>query len=232
MIEYWYELRSRVLKCLSAYGVFFGIYFLSYDRLYQFVTLPIQGQEYGVLISQDIIDPLVMPVSLASSLSILTVLPMILFQLLSFIRPALYQAEKRVVDISGAMSVVLFYIGAGVSFFLVEPVLIQFVQSWLPPGILFLPTIRSFIDFSLDLAIAFGVAFEAPIILLIAIVLGWVSVEAVQSKRQWWVVGLFFFAMVVTPPDIYSQIVLALPLWGLIEMALLVGKWLKKDTSD
>ncbi len=232
MIEYWYELRARVLRCMVSYLVFFIIYFYFYDYLYQFITLPIQGQAYGVLISQDIIDPLVIPVTLSSHLSLLTVLPVFLFQLLSFVRPALYQKEKVVIDITGVLAVVLFYVGAALSFFLVEPLLIHFVQSWLPPGIMFLPTIRSFIDFSLDLAIAFGVAFEVPVILMIAVMLGWVSVDWVRSRRSWWVVGLFFFAMVLTPPDVYSQVVLALPMWALIELVLIVGKQLKRDTSD
>jgi sec-independent protein translocase protein TatC len=217
---------------MVSYLVFFIIYFYFYDYLYQFITLPIQGQAYGVLISQDIIDPLVIPVTLSSHLSLLTVLPVFLFQLLSFVRPALYQKEKVVIDITGVLAVVLFYVGAALSFFLVEPLLIHFVQSWLPPGIMFLPTIRSFIDFSLDLAIAFGVAFEVPVILMIAVMLGWVSVDWVRSRRSWWVVGLFFFAMVLTPPDVYSQVVLALPMWALIELVLIVGKQLKRDTSD
>ena len=217
---------------MVSYWVFFLVYFYFYEYLYQFITMPIQGQDHGVLISQDIIDPLVIPVSLSSHLSVLTVLPIFLFQLLSFVRPALYQEEKLVVDVTGVLAVVLFYVGAALSFYLVEPLLINFVQSWLPPGIMFLPTIRSFIDFSLDLAIAFGVAFEVPVILMIAVILDWVSVDWVRSKRSWWVVGLFFLAMILTPPDIYSQIVLALPMWALIELVLIVGKQLKRDTSD
>ena len=185
-----------------------------------------------MLVSQDIVGPLVMPIQLSASLSLITLMPLVIYQLLSFIKPALYPYEKKVIEISCVVAILLFYIGCAISFFIVEPILLDFVKSWIPKGVLFLPTNSSYIAFSIDMAIAFGVAFELPVIVMILIVFGFVSVDWVRSKRSWWVVGLFFIAMVLTPPDIYSQIALALPIWGIMEFVLLVANCLKKDLSD
>ncbi|MEC7030053.1 MAG: twin-arginine translocase subunit TatC [Pseudomonadota bacterium] len=232
MVEYWYELRTRVLRCLVSYLCCFLVYFYFYDALYQFITMPMLDGDNGALISHDIIDPLVMPVTLSSRLGLLTIMPFIIFQLLSFIRPALYEKERSVLELTCALAVGLFYIGSGISFFLVEPALIALIQSWLPQGVLFLPTITSYINFSIDLAIGFGVAFEVPVILMIGILLGWIGVEGVRKKRSWWVVGIFFCAMLLTPPDIYSQVMLACPLWAMIELVLLLSQYIKKSSSD
>jgi sec-independent protein translocase protein TatC len=185
-----------------------------------------------MLVSQDIIGPLVMPVQLSASLSLLSIIPIVIYHLLSFVKPALYPKEKYITEVSVGIAVILFYVGCAISFFIVQPTVLSFVASWMPKGILFLPTIDSYLGFSIDMAIAFGVAFEIPVIIMLLIVFNLVSVEWVKAKRCWWVVGLFFLAMVLTPPDVYSQIALAVPMWVLVEFVLLLGSYLKKDISD
>ena len=232
MIEYWFEFRKRVIVCIISYLVCFCLYCIFYENVYHWLTLPIIVGQHGMLVSQDIVGPLVMPIQLSASLSLITIMPVVISQILSFIRPALYPQEKRLIEVSCIIAILLFYVGCAISFFIVEPILLDFVKGWLPKGILFLPTISSYMAFSIDMAIAFGVAFELPIIVMILIVFDFVSVEFVRSKRSWWVVGLFFMAMILTPPDVYSQIALAVPIWGMMECILFVANYLKKDLSD
>jgi len=232
MIEYWFEFRRRIIICIISYFICFGTYCVFYESIYHWLTLPIIAGQHGMLVSQDIIGPLVMPIQLSASLSLITIMPIVIYQLLSFIRPALYPNEKKVLEVSCAIAILFFYIGCAISFFIVEPVLLDFVKGWLPKGILFLPTVSSYMAFSLDMAIAFGVAFECPIVVMILVLFDFVSVAWVRSKRPWWVVGLFFIAMILTPPDVYSQIALALPIWGMMECVLFVANYLKKDLSD
>lgn len=182
----------------------------------------------ALLVSQDITDPLTLPIQVSSQLSILTVMPFLIFQVLAFIRPALYPKERKTLDLVGGFAVVLFYLGVVQSFWLVEPMVLSFIQSLMPKGVLYLPTVASYIAFSVDLAIAFGVAFELPLVLLMLLLFGWVTVDWVREHRAWWVIGIFILAMILTPPDVYSQVILALPMCLMIELVLVIAQAVKK----
>jgi len=223
MIEYWLEFRLRFLKCLASYLVTVIIYFYCYDWIYQLLISPIIIGNKAVLVSQDIMDPLVLPLQIASQLSLMTIMPVIIYQVLAFIRPALYVKERQALNLTGYFAVGLFYLGVLVSFYLVEPMVLGFAQSWLPKGVLFLPQASSYLSFSIDMAIAFGVAFEVPVLLMLGILSGWVSADWVRETRAYWVIGIFILAMVLTPPDVYSQLLLAIPMWGIIEIVLWVS---------
>tara|TARA_A100001015_G_C15028572_1_gene731859 strand:- start:68 stop:781 length:714 start_codon:yes stop_codon:yes gene_type:complete len=232
MIQYWFEIRRKVILCAAAYGVCFLLTFCFFDKVYALLTYPLDQERFGLLVSQGVTEPLMLPFQMASSLSWLMVVPFILQQLLTFVFPALYPSEKKVVGITAGIAVVLFYVGASFGFFLVQPLLLSYVQLWLPSGVLFLPTISSYLTFSLDMSCAFGVIFEVPVVLMVCILQGWVSVSMIRSARRWWVVGIFFVSMVVTPPDVYSQIMLALPLWLMVELVLLCAELLYDPVDD
>ena len=182
----------------------------------------------ALLVSQDITDPLTLPIQVASQLSLLTIMPVVIFQVIAFIRPALYPKERKTLDMVGGFAVLLFYFGVVQSFWLVEPMVLGFIQGLMPKGVLYLPTLASYIGFSMDLAIAFGVAFEVPLVLLMLLLFGWVSAEWVEAHRAWWVIGIFILAMILTPPDVYSQIILAIPMCLMIELVLVISRMLKK----
>ena len=231
MIEYWFELRQRLLQCVCAYGVCFVALVMCYDRVYKWITYPLHLNQFGSLISHSITEPLTFPFQLAGSLSWFLIAPMVLYHLASFIRPALYHQEKRLMCSMMVASVCLFYLGVALGFFFVQPMLLGLLQEWIPSNTMFLPSISSYLMFSLDIAFAFGLLFQVPIILMALIIQGWVPVEWVHETRRYWVVGIFVFAMVMTPPDVYSQMMLAMPLWLLIEVVLLVSRLFLKVSS-
>lgn len=232
MIQYWFEFRRRAILCFLVYLSCFVLSLIFFDNLYSFLMRPLRVEDFGVLVSQGITEPFVLPFQVAQSMSWVFVIPFIIQQLLMFVFPALYDGERQILSMLASIVVVLFYVGAGFGFFFVIPMLLSYVHVWLPSGIMFLPTIGSYLTFCLDMACAFGVVFEVPVILMFCIIQGWLSIDMVRNSRRWWVVGIFFMAMIVTPPDVYSQLLLALPLWLMIELVLVIAVKLQPKMID
>ena len=186
----------------------------------------------GSLIASHVAEPLTVPMTLAYVASLYAVMPMIIYHVVSFVGPALYRRERQVMHTFVLLATVLFYLGSLIAIELVQPLVISFSKQLLPGDVLFLPNMASYIDFIFSLAFAFGLAFETPVLLLALILLEWINVDQVREKRGWWVVGIFTFAMIATPPDIVSQLCLACPLWCFVEVSLFLGAYLvsKKNT--
>ncbi|MCP8352106.1 twin-arginine translocase subunit TatC [Candidatus Synchoanobacter obligatus] len=228
MIEYWFELRRRLLWCGVAYISSFFVFFSLHEKILYWLSQSAALKDGRLLMSIHIVDPIVIPMQLAMSLSLLTVFPVVVYHLMLFIRPALYERERHLLEVTAVMGVLLFYLGAIIGGVVIQPVVLTFVQSWLPKEVLFSPTLSSYIDFCFDLAIAFGVAFEIPMVVMLLVIFHWLSVDWLRKMRPWWVTGIFALAMVLTPPDVYSQILLAVPMWLLVELVLWVGQYFSR----
>ena len=228
-IQFLLEIRTRLLRYfLVLLGVAVpAIYFAKY--IYHWLALPlIQHMQHGPgLIAIGVPAPLVIPIKAALAFSFFVTTPYLLFQLWRFIAPGLYQHERRFVWPLLATSVVLFYLGIIFAYFVVLPLVFQFFLLIAPAGIEVKPDISQYFSFTLRLFFAFGFAFELPVAIVLLVWSGLASVNALKQKRPYVIVGIFAVAMLLTPPDVISQILLAVPLWLLFEFGLLLAKRLK-----
>ena len=229
LIAHLLELRNRLLKAVLAVLVLFaGLFYFSQD-LYTLVAQPLMAvlPEGTSMIATDVTSPFLVPFKLALYCAILLAMPVILHQAWAFISPGLYRHEKRFAIPLLASSVLLFYAGIAFAFFVVFPLLFGFFTSIAPQGVAVMTDISRYLDFIVTLFIAFGLSFELPIAILLMVWSGLVDVESLAAKRPYIVVGCFVIGMLLTPPDIFSQTLLALPMWLLFEVGLLCARMVK-----
>lgn len=229
LIAHLLELRDRLLKAVFAVLVLFsGLFYFSQD-LYTLVATPLMEQlpEGTSMIATDVTSPFLVPFKLALYSAILLAMPFILHQAWGFISPGLYRHEKRFAIPLLASSVLLFYAGIAFAFFVVFPLLFGFFTSIAPDGVAVMTDIGRYLDFIITLFIAFGLSFELPIAILLMVWSGLATVESLAEKRPYIVVGCFVLGMLLTPPDIFSQTLLALPMWLLFEGGLLCARMVK-----
>ena len=172
------------------------------------------------MIATGITTPLFVPIKVAFFFSILLCTPYVLHQIWSFIAPGLYSSERRVFLPVFISSVFLFYTGIAFTYFLVLPLLLSFIKVFTPAGVQFLPDIASYLDFCMTLFLAFGIIFETPVATVLIVRSGLISVKSLEKKRPWIIVLSLMIGMLLTPPDILSQILFALPAWLLFELGL------------
>ena len=226
------ELRDRLLRSVLLVVVLFaGLYAFAND-IYLIMARPLEQllpdnlAQMG-LIATGVTSPFLVPFKLTLVLAVMLAIPFILHQIWSFIAPALYKHEKRLAIPLLASSVVLFYSGVAFAYFVVLPIVFGFFTSIAPEGIAFMPDIASVLDFILKIFFAFGLAFEIPIATFLLVWSGVVSIDALKSKRPYIFVGCFGVGMLVTPPDVLSQTILAIPMWLLFEIGLVFSKMAK-----
>ena len=164
-------------------------------------------------------------------LSLFAALPYILFLIWAFLAPGLYQREKKIAIPLFLSSIVLFYTGMAFAYYIVFPLVFMFFASTVPDGITIMPDMRSYLNFALKLFFAFGVSFEIPIGVVILSWMGAVNPENLAAKRPFVFVGCFFFGMLLTPPDVISQILLAVPMWLLFELGILFGRLIYREDN-
>lgn len=219
------ELRSRVIKCCSVISVFFVIFFIYANALFQFLAQPLlQYLPQGHLIAVGLTTPLTTPIRLSLLLSILTTLPYLFYQLWAFIAPGLYQRERDLILRLVIPSVLLFYSGLAFAYYVVFPLIFSFFARFIPDVVQLTPDMGHYFDFIFSLFLAFGLCFEVPIFMVILARLGLVNLEQFQEFRAYFIVVAFTVGMLLTPPDVLSQVMLAIPMCGLYE----VGLWLIK----
>jgi sec-independent protein translocase protein TatC len=227
LTEHLIELRNRLIKSLVALALVFLclVYFAS--DLYAFFAAPIQAllPEGSTMIATEVTAPFFAPFKLTLVLSAFAAAPYILFQLWSFIAPAMYQKEKRVAIPLFFSSVLLFYAGIAFTYYVVFPIVFGFFTSIAPDGIAVTPDINSYLNFILKLFFAFGLAFEIPIATVLIINAGITTRDALAAKRPYIFLACFIFGMLLTPPDIISQSLLAIPTWLLFELGLLFSRF-------
>ncbi len=226
------ELRSRLLKAVLAILVIFSglIYFAS--DLYLIVAKPLMAHlpEGSEMVSTSVIAPFFTPFKLTLVLSIFASMPVILHQIWGFIAPALYQHERRLAVPLLVSSIALFYLGMLFCYFVVFPLMFQFFPSVIPQGIRYIPDMTDSLNIMLKLFFAFGIAFEVPIATMLLIWTGATSVKNLREKRPYIIVAAFIVGMLLTPPDIISQTLLAVPMWILFELGIFFAAWLKPGT--
>jgi sec-independent protein translocase protein TatC len=223
------EFRDRVLRIfISILVIFAGLFAFSQD-LYLYVSEPIREflPDSSTMIATEVASPFLTPFKLTLVLSIFAAMPYILYQVWAFVAPGLYQREKKIVLPLFCSSVLLFYGGMAFAYYVVFPLVFMFFTSIAPEGISVMPDIRSYLDFVLKLFFAFGLSFEIPIAVVILSWMGVVEPDNLAKKRPYVFVLCFVLGMLLTPPDIISQTLLAIPMWLLFEVGILFGRLVK-----
>lgn len=222
------ELRQRVIRCILGFFIVFIplLYFSS--ELYTLTAQPIlkalpQG---GMLIATQVVTPFTVPIKLALFTTLIMVIPYILYHCWAFVAPGLYPNEKRTVLPILLISTCLFYSGIAFAHFIVCPLALNFFSHIAPRGVTVMTDMTHYLDFVLVVYFAFGAAFQVPIITYLLCRIGITSVQTLKKHRPYIIVGAFIVGMLLTPPDVISQILLAVPLLGLFEGGLLLTAWL------
>ncbi|MFL2531945.1 MAG: twin-arginine translocase subunit TatC [Porticoccaceae bacterium] len=220
------ELRNRLLKIFVAVLVVFVILFPFSESLYLYISEPLRAllPSASTMIATEVTSPFLTPFKLALVSAMFISMPYILYQLWAFVAPALYQQEKKIVVPLFCASVILFYAGMAFAYYLVFPLVFMFFTSVAPEGISVMPDIRAYLDFVLKLFMAFGLSFQIPIAVVILSWLGTVKPDNLARKRPYVFVLCFVVGMLLTPPDIISQVLLAVPMWLLFEVGILFGR--------
>ena len=223
-------LRKYLFKIVAVLiGLFFCLLPFA-NSTYQLLSEPLRAQlpATSTMIATDVTATFMAPFKLNFFLALMITMPFILYQLWSFIKPALYAKEKSLALPLLLGSIILFYLGISFAYFVALPSILHFFISVAPETVAPMTAINSYLNFCLKLFLVFGLTFEIPIITLVLILIGVVSTEQLVEKRKFIIVGCFFVAMFVTPPDALSMIMLAIPMWLLFEAGLLTGKLIEK----
>lgn len=224
------ELRSRLISCLWVFSLSFLVLFYFDEKLYTLLADPLFQvlPEKNSLIATDITSPFTVPMKLAFITTLVLTAPYCLYQIWSFVAPGLYQAEKKTVLPFLIFSILCFYIGILFSYFILCPLALNFFVHLAPKGVLVMTDIRHYLDFVLTLLFAGAIAFQVPVITLALIRSKIISINLMIHLRPYVIVFCFIAGMLLTPPDVLSQILVAIPMWGLYEMGILFGKFLDK----
>ena len=234
LIDHLVELRDRILKCVIAVVVLFLALFYFANDIYNFVAQPLIAAlpENTSMIAIDPTSPFFAPFKLTFYVAILGAAPYILYQLWSFIAPGLYKNEKALAIPLFISSVVLFYSGIAFARYILFGIVFSFFVGVAPEGIQVAPDISSFLSFALTIFFAFGIAFEIPVAVFLCVWAGLAEPDALAGKRPYVVVGCFVIAMLLTPPDPFTQSLLAIPMWMLFELGILAGRIVKKRQEE
>lgn len=228
------ELRSRLLRCaLAVFVVFAGLFYFAQD-IYSIVSAPLRAYlpEGATMIATGVASPFLTPFKLTAWCALFLSVPIILQQVWGFIAPGLYRHEKRIAVPLLVSSILLFYAGMAFAYFLVFPLIFHFFASVTPEGVSMMTDINEYLDFVLTLFFAFGVAFEIPVATFLVIWIGVVDVDTLKRARPYVIVGCFVVGMILTPPDIFSQTLLAVPMWLLFEIGLLFGRLVQRQAPE
>jgi len=228
IVQHLIELRSTLLRSVIAIVIFFLVLFPFADDIYTFIAAPIvQAIPGSNLIAIGVISPFLTPLKMSLFLAIYLAMPYLLYQLWSFTAPALYRHEKKLILPLVISSTILFYTGLLFSFYAVFPVIFNFLSSVGPESVDFAPDIQYYLDFILKVSFAFGVAFEVPVATILLIMFGVTTAERLKKNRAYIIIGSFALGMVLTPPDVISQILIAIPIWLLFEAGLFFSSFFK-----
>jgi len=220
------ELRTRLLRSVLAVAVlFFPIYYFAND-IYTFVAAPLMANlpEGGNMIATAVASPFITPFKLAAYTSVVAAMPYLLHQAWAFVSPGLYLREKRFALPLLVSSIVLFYLGMAFAYFLVFPLVFKFFASVTPVGITMMTDINAYLDFVIGMFFAFGFSFEIPIATFLLVATGITTAHAMRAMRPYVVVGCFVVGMLLTPPDVISQVLLAIPMWALFEVGIVFAR--------
>jgi len=227
------ELRDRLLRCVIALVLVFICLFPWARDLYSLLAKPLLASlpAGGQLIATEVTAPFFVPIKVTLMAALVIALPYLLYQIWAFVAPGLYAHEKKLVIPLVATSTLLFLCGMAFAYFLVFPIVFHFIISVAPEGVAVMTDIGKYLDFVLTLFVAFGVTFEVPVAVVILVRMGMVSVAKLREIRPYVIVGAFVIGAIFTPPDVVSQVMLAVPLWVLYELGIFVAQWVGKPAA-
>jgi len=234
LIAHLIELRGRVLKAvICVFVVFLCLVYFAQD-LYHWLATPLLDTlpENAEMIATDVASPFFAPFKLTMVLSFFIAIPVILYQIWGFVAPGLYKNEKRLVAPLLFSSTLLFYLGMAFAYYVVFPLAFAFFSSVAPEGVVINTDISSYLNFVLKIFFAFGLAFEIPVAVVLMCWTGITTPDALRAKRPYVIVGVFVVGMLLTPPDIISQTLLAIPMWILYEFGIVIGSIYSRKKSD
>lgn len=234
-VQHLVELRDRLIRALAAVGVAAAVLaiFPGPGELYDLLAAPLVAHlpKGATLIATSVISPFMVPLKILLMAAFLLALPVVLYQLWAFIAPGLYSHEKRLVLPLVVSSTVLFFIGVAFCYFFVFGQVFKFIQGFAPKSITAAPDIEAYLSFVLTMFLAFGLAFEVPVAVVVLARLGVVTVEKLRAFRGYFVVLAFIIAAIVTPPDVVSQLALAIPMCLLYELGIWAAQLFLKYTQ-
>jgi sec-independent protein translocase protein TatC len=229
------ELRDRLIRALIAVGIAFGVLCLwpGPAGLYDLLAAPLVATlpKGATLIATNVISPFIVPLKITLMAAFLLALPVVLYQAWSFVAPGLYSHEKKLVLPLVISSTLLFFIGVAFCYFFVFGQVFKFIQGFAPKSITAAPDIEAYLGFVLTMFIAFGAAFEVPIVVVVLARIGLVSLEKLKAFRGYFIVLAFIIAAVITPPDVVSQLALAIPMCLLYELGIWAAHLFIKHTK-
>jgi len=234
LIGHLIELRSRVMRGLIGLGVAaLGLLPFAHHLYARFAQPLLDALPEGAhLIAVEVASPFFAPLKLAFFIALLITMPWLLYQAWAFVAPGLYRREKRLAFPLLASSVLLFYIGCAFAFFIVLPAVFTFLTAITPEGVAMMTDINAYLNFVLVIFFAFGISFELPVALVILVLLGWVSPAQLRHWRGYAIVGIFVLAAIITPPDVISQLLLAVPMCLLYEAGIIAARLLARRQED
>ena len=229
-LEHIIELRSRILRSLAAIGILFIPFFVYSEELYEWIAHPLVTRlpEGSTMIATQVATPFFTPLKLAIFAAIFVGVPFWLHQMWAFVSPGLYRHEKRFAMPLLASSVFLFYSGMAFVYFLVFPLVFAFFTQTGPESMAMMTDIDAYLNFVLKMFFAFGLAFEVPIATMLIVWSGITTADNMAKKRPYIIVGCFVVGMLLTPPDVISQLLLAIPTWILFELGVFLARFIEQ----
>ncbi len=230
LISHLLELRDRLLYALAGVGIVFVILLFFANDLYALVSRPLMERlPAGMsMIATDVASPFITPIKLAGVAAFVLTAPWVLYQVWAFVAPGLYRHERRLVIPLLVSSTVLFYAGMAFAYAVVFPLVFDFFIQTAPPGVAIMTDIKSYMDFVFSMFIAFGIAFEVPVAVVLLARMGVIDPEKLAGKRPYVFLWVFIVAAVMTPPDVLSQTALGLPMYVLFEVGLFTARRMKR----
>ena len=230
LISHLLELRDRLLYAVIAIAVVFLALLPFTGEVYTLVAQPLMGvlPAGATMVATEVASPFLTPIKLSLAVAVVITIPFLLYQIWAFVAPGLYRHERRLVMPLLLSSTLLFYGGMAFAYFVVFPMAFGFFVQALPPGVTMMTDIRSYMDFVFSMFFAFGIAFEVPIAVILLARMGVVNPETLAQKRPYVILWAFIVAAVITPPDIFSQFFLAVPMIILFEIGLFVARAMKR----
>lgn len=234
LLSHLIELRDRLMKMMLAVGVLFLCLFWFADEIYSWLAAPLLAHlpEGTQMIAIEVAAPFFIPFKLVLMLCVFLAVPIILYQAWAFVAPGLYTHEKRLVFPLLVSSTLLFYVGVAFAYYVVFPLVFGFFTGVAPEGVVVSTDIGRYLDFVITIFFAFGIAFEVPVATVLIVAIGITTPDELGKKRPYFIVGAFIVGMFLTPPDVISQTLLALPMWLLFEVGIFFSRLFLKRKEE
>ncbi len=227
LITHLIELRNRLLKAVICILIVFALLVYWANDIYTLLASPLTERlpEGATMIATNVATPFFTPIKLTAIVAVFLSVPYILYQIWAFVAPALYKQEKRLVYPLLISSTLLFYVGVAFAYYIVFPLVFGFLTSTAPQGVTMATDISSYLDFVLTIFLAFGVCFEVPVAIILLCWTGVTTPDDLRAKRPYIIVAAFIIGMLLTPPDVFSQTLLAVPMCLLFEVGVIVSRF-------